>query len=294
MNNTFCLSFSDIGFQLLHVISGDNEPNINSNYQFYYPSPKAPDQIFSGESIAFISNSIYKFKTDNNVENFSLSFALPFNYADIKKVAFPLDSDKKQKKDQIEWELKTTLPGDLKDYKISVLNESNESSYSSAVVVAIKKELLVKLKYVADENKSTIKNVFLNSFALENYILHDNRYSEDKNFAFLKVNKNILEYHFFCGKQYFLSQIDSLDLLSRNKEEVVLELTHERYKNISNLFGQTLNENPFELYLYGSSLNEEIFNVLKKGLSIPVEYAQIEEFPTDEDYIYVEAWGSIL
>ena len=294
MNNTFCLSFSDIGFQLLHVITGDNGISINSNHQFNYPSAMPPDQIFSGESIAFISNNIYKFKTDNNVENFSLSFALPFNYADIKKVALPLDSDKTQKKKQIEWELKTTLSGDLKDYKISVLSESDESSFSSAVVVAIKKALLIKLKYIADENKCNIKNVFLNSFALENYILHDNRYNEDKNFAVLKVSKNILEYHFFSGKQYFLSQIDTLDLLSRRKEEVVLELTHERYKNISNLFGQTLNENPFELYLYGSSLNEEILNVLKKGLSIPVEYAHIDNFPTNEDYKYIEAWGSIL
>jgi len=294
MNNTFCLSFSDIGFQLLHVISDDNGNSINSNHQFDYPSPVSPDQFFSGEIIAFISNNIYKFKTDNNIENFTLSFALPFNYADIKKVAFPLKSDKAQKRKQIEWELKTTLQGDLKDYKISVLNESNKSSFSSAVVVAIKKALLVKLKYIADENSCGISNVFLNCFALENYILHDNRYNEEKNFAFLKVNRNVLEYHFFSGKQYFLSQIDSLDLISRNIEEVVLELTHERYKNISNLFGQTLNESPFELYLYGSSLNDEIFHVLKKGLSIPVEYAQIDNFPTNEDYKYIEAWGSIL
>ena len=84
------------------------------------------------------------------------------------------------------------------------------------------------------------------------------------------------------------------NIIIRSKKEVVLELTHERYKNISNLFGQTLNENPFELYLYGSSLTEEILNVLKKGLSIPVEYAHIDNFPTNEDYKYIEAWGSIL
>jgi hypothetical protein len=294
MNNTFCLSFSDIAFQLLHVTSDDNGNLINSNHQFDYHSPKSPDQIFNSKNISFISARIGQFAEENEIENFSLSFALPFNFADIKKVAFPLQSDKTLKKKQIEWELKTTLPGELKDYKISVLNELDEQSFSSAMVVAIKKELLIHLKQIADENKSNIKNVFLNCFALENYILNDNRFGDNKNFAFLKVNKNILEYHFFGGKQYFSSQIDSLDLSSRKKEEVVLERTYERYKNILNLFEQVLNKNPFELFLYGSSLNGDILNVLKKGLSIPVEYAKIDNFPTSEDYKYIEAWGSIL
>ena len=294
MNNTFCLSFSDIGFQLLHVISDDGAIKINSNHQFEYSSPKSPDQIFSPDNITFISDSLKRYKTENNIEKFVLSLAIPFNFADVKKVAFPLNSDKMQKKQQIEWELRTTLPGELKEYKISVLNEHDESYFSSAVVVAIRKDLLIRLKQIADDNEGEIENVFLNCFALENYILHNKNYTEDKNYTFVKINKNFLEYHFFSGKQYFLSQIDSLDLSSRNKQEVVLELTHERYKNISNLFGQTLNEKPFELYLYGSSLDEEIFKVLKKGLSIPAEYAQIVDFPTNEAYKYIEAWGSIL
>lgn len=292
--NTFCLSFSDIGFQLLYVTSDDNKNIIKSNHQFDYSSPKSPDQIFNSENISFISGKIGQFVTENSIENFSLSFAIPFNFADIKKVAFPLQSDKNLKKKQIEWELNTTLPGVLKDYKISVLNEMDESSFSSAMVVAIKKDLLSQLKQISDANKCSIKNVFLNCFALENYILHDNRFGDDKNFIFLKVNKNILEYHFFGGQQYFSSQIGSLDFSSRKKEEVILERTHERYKNILNLFEQVLNKNPFELYLYGSSLDEEILKALKKGLSIPVEYAKIDNFPTPEDYKYIEAWGSIL
>jgi len=294
MNNTFCLSFSDTAFQLLHIESDDNEKIIKSNHHINYSSPKSPDQIFNSECIAFVSSSINELKEEKGLENFSLSVTLPFNFADIKKVAFPNHSNKEQKRAQIEWELKTTLPGNLKEYKISVLNEFDESSFSSAVVVAIKKELLLKLKKVADETKGQIENVFLNCFALENYILHDNRYADDKNFAFLKVNRNTLEYHFFNAKKYFLSQIDSMDLSSRNKQEVVLELTHERYKNISNLFGQAQNEKTFELYLYGCSMNEEIFSSLKNGLSIPVERARINNFPGQDDYKYVEAWGSIL
>lgn len=294
MNNIFCLSFSDIGVQLLNVISDDNENTINSHHQFIYPSPKSSDQIFTRDNIPFIAESVLKFKTDNAVENFSLSFALPFNFADIKKVAFPLESNKTLKKEQIEWELNTTLPGELKDYKISVLNETNDVSYSSAVVVAIKKSLLNMLQQIAEECQSEIKSVFLSCFAIENYIMHDMHYRADKNFTFVKVSKNILEYHFYSGKQHYISQIDFLDLSSRNREEIIVELTHERYKKISNLFDQTMNKNPFELYLYGSFVDEKIIKALNKGLSIPVELAHIENFPDKNAYKYIEAWGSVL
>ena len=41
-------------------------------------------------------------------------------------------------------------------------------------------------------------------------------------------------------------------------------------------------------------MNSKTFETLKKGLSIPVEYAKIDNFSNDEAYKYIEAWGSIL
>lgn len=294
MNNTVCLSFSDTGFQLLNIISDDNEINIVSNHQFNFPSPKSYDQIFNTTNILFVIDSLIQFKKENNGEDFSLSFALPFNFADIKKVAFPSDSEKMQKKRQIEWELKTTLPGELSEYKISVLNEISEPSFSSAIVVAIRKILLEQLYDIAVKTNSKVRSVLLSCFAVENYIAKNNMFDQKKNFVFLKINKNIIEHHFFNGRDYFLSQIDSLDISTRSKEEIILELSHERYKNISNIFSQTTNDNPFELYLYGDYADENIFKTLKNGLSIPVEYPLIDNFPNSEGYKYIEAWGCFI
>lgn len=294
MNNTYCISFSDIDFQILHVSSQNNTLNVISAQIFKYPSIKPLDQLLSDENIRYISDAIEQSKKNLNIQNVGLSFVLPFNYAEVKRILLPTDSDGELKKHQIRWELETTLKNDINNYKISVLTEVREEAHKKAVVVAIKKEIIKKLQIIAQQNEADIENVILNCFALENFLINQKGFSLNKNYVFLKIDKNYLEYHFFSGDKYIVSQIYLLDNMSRTREEVIVETTNERNKNISNYIDKKTTENPLELIIYGSSVNQEIMEALKKGISSKVSYATIENFPFDDSYKFIESWGSFL
>jgi len=295
MNNTFCISFSDINFQLLHVSSQENALSIHSAKNFKYPSINSLDQFLSEDNINFISNSIDSFRRDHELNAaVTLSIVLPFNYAEVKKVLLPINSNKDLKRQQIKWELETTLTENIENYKISVLNERREENHIQAIVVAIKKDIIKKLQIIARQNMADINNVLLNCFWLENVLNKQEDFDISKNYMFLKVDKNYLEHHFFCGNKYLLSQIDLLENMSRPREEVIVEITNERYKNISNFIDKDLVNNPLELFVYGSSVSDGIFKALEEGLSSRVRYARVENFPTDDSYKYIEAWGTFL
>ncbi len=294
MNNTFCLSFSDIGFQLLHLNKQDDGNRLHSAHHFNYATIKSIDQIISDENISFVSKSINNFINENNIALSSLAFVLPFNFAEIKRIILPQNSDKNLKRNQIQWELETTLSGDLKEYKVFILDELEKDSYTYAIVVAIKKSVINHLQSIAEQNKVDISDVLLNCFSIENYLVNHKKFKPKKNYVFLKVNENYLEHHFFSGDKYLLSQIDLIDSASRPRNEVIVEIVNERYKNISNFIDKERIDNPLDLFVYGTSLNEETFGALNKGLSSKVNYALVENLSSTESFKFVEAWGAIL
>lgn len=294
MTNTFCLSFSDIGFQLLHLIQQDDRNTLHSAEQFSYTSTVPIDQIISDENILFISKILGKYIAEKGILSSSLSIVLPFNFAEIKRIILPQNSDKNLKRNQIQWELETTLSGDLRDYKVSILAETEKEFYNYAVVVAIKKSIINRLQSIAEQNKADISNVLLNCFSIENYLVNHNTFNVKKNYVFLKVNKNYIEHHFFSGDKYLLSQIDLIDSSSRSRNEVVVEIVNDRHKNISNFIDKEQNDNPLEFFAYGSSLTDETYDALKKGLSSKVNYALIESINSTDSFKYIEAWGSVL
>jgi DNA gyrase/topoisomerase IV subunit B len=130
---------------------------------------------------------------------------------------------------------------------------------------------------------------------LENYLENSIAFSPDQNYIFLKIGKKYIEQHFFLGKEYLTSYIDSLnDLQNRSKEEVILELSNERSKQVESLAQQMGNTNSFDLVIYGNSISESVKDTLKNGLSLSVEYATIGSYPEKDGYKFIEAWGSIL
>lgn len=294
MNNTFCLSFSDIGFQLLHLNKQDDGNRLHSAHHFDYSNIKSIDQIISDENILFISKSIHEYINENHISLSSISFVLPFNFAEIKRIILPQNSDKNLKRNQIQWELETTLSGNLKEYKVFILDEMEKDSYNYAIVVAIKKSIINQLQIIAEQNKVDISDVLLNCFSIENYLVSHKKFKAKKNYVFLKVNENYLEHHFFSGDKYLLSQIDLIDLSSRARDEVIVEIVNERYKNISNFIDKERIDNPLELFVYGTSLTEETFGALNKGLSSQVNYALVEDLTSTESFKFVEAWGAVL
>jgi hypothetical protein len=294
MNNTFCISFSDINFQLLHVSFENDALSIHSAQIFPFPSIKSLDQLLSQENINFISGLLNRYKEKTGLTNFSISFVLPFNYAEVKKILLPLDSNNDLKRQQIKWELKTTLGENINNYKISILNELKQDTYLQAFVVAIKKEIINKLQIIAQQNMADINNVILNCFSLEKFLTSQTDFKLNTNYVFLKIDGNYLEYHFFKGNKYLLSQIDLLDSNSRTREELIVEITNERYKNIFNLLDKESANNPLELKIYGSTVTQEISEALQKGISSRVSYATIQNFPSADSYKFIESWGSLL
>jgi hypothetical protein len=127
---------------------------------------------------------------------------------------------------------------------------------------------------------------------LENLLTEDKRFSENQNYYLLKNGDAFLEHHFFAGKQYLLSYIDPIKS-NRTREEYTLERSNERYKQISNLLSQ-LNKNQCVLYAYGNGLESSTMDNLKTGLSIDVAFAELNNFPQEESYKFVEAWGAVL
>lgn len=294
MNNTFCLSFSDSDFQLLHLTKKDDRNWLHSAHHFKYASIKSIDQIISEENITFISETIKTYIDKNDISSISLSFILPFNYAEIKRIILPQNSDKNLKRSQIQWELETTLSGDLKEYKVSIMAEMEKEHYNYAIVVAIKKTIIKRLQIIAEQNNADISNVLLNCFSVENYLVNHTLFKNTKNYVFLKINRNYLEHHFFSGEKYLVSQIDLIDSSSRLRDEIIVEIVNERQKNLFNFIDKTLLDNPLELFVYGSCLTEETYEALKKGLSSKVNYAKIDDISSTDSYKYVEAWGSIF
>ncbi|KAA3609851.1 MAG: hypothetical protein D8M58_08595 [Calditrichaeota bacterium] len=296
MNNTFSVSFSDNSFQLIHSASDGKEQALVSCSQHPYPNPVSVDQIFNPDNLLALIDAVNNLKTSNNLEDIELAFSLPFNYAKIKKVAYPKDSDKKLKRTQIEWELASVTSDNIKDFKISVLNENKKhSEYNEALIVAINKSLIKKLQYVAEESGAGISGVFLNCFSLENYLDYNKAFGQDQNYIFLKMGEKYIEHHYFLGKDYFSSCVDLvMEANNRSKEELVLELSNERYKQAVNIAGQMENSNKFNLIVFGNSVSESIVDTLKNGLSLSVEYAGIGNYSESDGYKYIEAWGSIL
>jgi len=296
MNNTISLSFSDNSFQLVHTTGEGPEHTLVSCNEHSYPQYISIDQVFNPDNLLSIIEAVNTLKKKNSLEEVDLSFSLPFNFAKIKKVAYPKDSDKKLKRSQIEWELESVISENIKEFKISILNENKDhKEYSEAQVVAINKALIKKLQFVAEESKAGISGVFLNCFSLENYLDQNNAFSPDQNHIFLKIGEKYIEHHFFLGKQYFSSYVDLLpELNNRRREEAILEITNERHKQVTNLAGQMDNKNKFNLIVYGNSVSESVVETLKNGLSLSVEYAGIGNYSEPDGYKYIEAWGSIL
>lgn len=294
MNNTLSISFSDTNFQLLFASSRDSAFKIQSAQSYYYPSIKSLDQLLSSENIDFILSVIKQFKEDSGITDMSISFTLPFNYAEVKNILLPSKCSTELKKQQIQWEISSTIANDLNLYKISLMKEIEKENHIQTIVVAIKKEILKKLQSIAQNIQADISNVILNCFALEKVLLSQKGFSFDKNYVLLKIENNYLEYHFFNGNKYLLSQIDLLDNLTRTKEELIVEITNERNKNISNFIDKESGNYPLELIIYGSSATEEVFEALRKGISTKVSYATIENFPSSDDFKYIESWGSFL
>lgn len=296
MMNTLSLSFSGDKFQLIHAEGENEDRKIISCMQYNYPQDLFFDQIFKSEHTRFVAETIQQFAKENQLDNLSILFALPFNIATIKKVAFPFDSSKEQKKAQIEWEFQTVLAGPIKEFKISVLAEKDvDSSHSQAIVVGINKKVIKELKSIAASINASLSSILLNCFAIENFIDHNQNYKNAENYVFLKVSKNFIEHHFYKGKEYFLSHIDPILLLNgRQREDVIVEITKEHYKNVENLINQTQAEQNFKLKAYGDSLSEKDMNALKKSLSFDVDYVQINEYEKDDGFKYLEAWGSLI
>lgn len=296
MNNLFSLSFSDNSFQLVYLINNGSEHKLISCNHYFYSQSVSIDQIFNQDNLNTVIEAINSLKDKNNLNNVDLSFSLPFNFAKIKKIAYPTESDKKLKREQIEWELEAVISGSIKEFKISVLSESkNNNDYSEALIVAINRSLIKKLQYIAEKSNTGIFGVFLNCFSLENYLEHNDDLRSDQNHVFLKMGEKYIEHHFFLGKQYLRSYVDVLiEVKNRSREEVILELSNKRYKQVANLAGQMENNNTFNLVVYGNSVSEGVVEALKKGLSLSVEYAEINNYSGTDGFNYIEAWGSIL
>ncbi len=295
MNNTFSLSFSDNSFQLVHSTNDGAESKLVSCSEFLYPRPVPIDEVFSDANIQAVTDYVNSLKTENNLQEVDIVFSLPFNYAHIKRVAYPTGSEKIVKRGQIEWELGYVLSENIKKYKISVLKDSKNTDYSEALIVAINKTLIQCLQSIAEKSGTRISGVLLNCFALENYLDNSIAFSPDQNYIFLKIGEKYIEQHFFLGKEYLTSYIDSVnDLQNRTKEEVVLELSSERSKQVESLAQQMGNTNNFDLVIYGNSFSESLKDTLKNGLSLSVEYATIGSYPEKDGYKFIEAWGSIL
>jgi Tfp pilus assembly PilM family ATPase len=295
MNNTFSLSFSDDSFQLLHLTNENSENTLVSSNHYPYPQSISVDEVFNPDNLLSVIDALNSLKVKNNLEEVDLAISVPFNFAKIKKVAYPNKSDKKLKRTQIEWELESVISENIKEFKVSVLKENNNKEYSEALIVAIHKSLIKKLQFVAEESNTGISGIFLNCFSLENYLDQNTAFSPDQNYLFLKIGEKYIEQHFFLGKQYLNSYVDPLtEQNNRSREEIILELTSERYKQIANLAGQMENENIFNLIVYGNSVSNKAVETLKKGLSLSVEYAEISNYSDQDGYKYIEAWGSIL
>lgn len=291
--NTFSISFSDNDFQLIHVVNEREKLNLQNGNQFPYPHSSGIDQVFCEENIAFVSNKIAELRKEKNIELLSLAFSIPFNYAVVKKVAFPHDSNKEQKRNQIEWELSANLSEPVKSYKIMIINQDQtKSAYAEATVVAISKEIIQKLLRIAEHNNAEIDRVFLNCFALENFLTEDQRFKDDTNYYLLKNGDSFLEHHFFAGKQYLLSFVDPIKS-NRSREEYTVERSNERFKQVGTLFSQ-INKNRCVLYAYGNGLESSTMDNLKSGLSIDAEFAELNNFPIEESFKYIEAWGAVL
>ena len=242
MINTFSVSFSDNAFQIIHVSNENEQQILHAGNQFAYPNISAIDQLFTSENINFVSDKISSLKEEKKIENLSLVFSIPFNYSIVKKVCFPHESSKEQKKNQIEWELSANLSEPINSFKIMIVNENKSApNYVEATVIAIDKKIIRMLSEIANDNNAEISRLMLNCFAIENYITEEKSFKTDINYYFLKNAEKYIEHHFYSGKQYLLSYIDPING-SRNRDEFIVERSNERYKQVLHLIKKLNNK----------------------------------------------------
>jgi len=295
MNNTFSISFSDSAFQLIHVVTDNGNAKVLSSNNYSFTKQGSLDQVFSQDNISFVSKVLAEKREILDEVSPSIVFCLPFNFATIKTIPFPADSDKAKKKSLIEWELNMALSEDIKEYKISIINEfQSNDEFSEVTVVAIKRSLLKDIQSLADENETSIDGIFLNCFSIENFLEKTN-FAAGRNHIFVKVNDKNVEHHFFNQKRHLTSFVDAI-ILNKNytREQYIVELAQDRIKQVSNLVTPRIDDSLFNLILYGPAINNELLKMFKDKMSMPVVSVPIPGLDEQESHTYIEAWGSIL
>lgn len=296
MQNTFSISFSDSAFQIVHSTQEGENSQFVAYEQNSFDQSVSIDALLKPQTLTKIVDRINQFKQQQSIEEAELVFALPFNYAHVKQVVFPAGTDKKEKRSIIEWEMEAVVHEPIKNYKMSVLNQRvHNEQYTQAMVVAINKTIIKELLTIAEKCNLTLASVVLNCFSLESVLDQANFKNETLNQLFLKVGTRFVEHHFFVDGQYHLSAIDLINSSeSRSFDDLLVESSKERIKQIANQVQQTGKNSQFEMFVYGDTLLEETVNALKSGLSLPVNYAQAGNGIKVDGYKYIEAWGAVI
>ena len=290
MNEIISVSFSDNSYQYViskdgHIVDAQDHPFVTfSSYE----------NLFDDIHLKEVSSKLSEVISVNQFKDAEIFITIPFNFSLFKKISVPPNSTKKEKREQINWELTSILPEPLSFYKISTLRPVELSDDIEEInVIAIPRKIIEQCSGMINQLQAKFSGLLINVLSLENF-LNSTLNQNTPITIFAKIAQSISEIHVYYEKNYLVSFFENVD--SESESDKIVELLKEKMKKVSSLIEQKYNAkiNTSDILLYGSNMDSDKLSLFKQNLTANVELASFKFIPPEISYKYIEAIGSIV
>ncbi len=266
---------------------------VKHSRRYVFEPPVTDFQLLNENPLAQWRDGLQNFLNEHQIDQAALNIVLPFNQAFVGTAYVPADADKAMKKQQIQWTLSQHLPDPLSEYKISVLDEVDDSETTHRIrMVAIEKALLKKIITAISGLNVELNALLINSFALENFLQKMNHV--DGVTHVVKIDHTHIESHFFengtYSQTYVHSIADAIPLVAGKIAEIINSTTKKYLQLNPETDGQKI-----RAIVYGNDDVNSLIHELGRKINIQVQPPEIiHPAESEPSALAIEALGALL
>ena len=287
MNNYFGISFSGRGLHLVHT----REDTLSSAEVIPYPLPPKLKELFADGFMEEMAKIVRDKKDEYDADDLSLKIALPAQYAFLKKVAVPLDTDSTTLFEQMKWDLDSYLPDKIENYKVVKTDiEYDFESHKELLVICINKSIIQSFIDLSTKAEAHLDELVLDTFCIERFLKNNNYWSESSNTVVIKIDTFVLKTDLFINGKYYQSFSEPLQGLTHNVplDERIQDIIKQHLGQIeSHLeFLPFVKVKDLNLFIHGCGLSDQIYNTLQSAVNqelirLPSPQRQIDNLNMD-------------
>ncbi|MBD3224843.1 MAG: hypothetical protein GF313_08945 [Caldithrix sp.] len=277
MDHLLGISFSQ---KSLNIVSGEGAsssgPGAVFCKQFIYPFKFYYDTLFETTSI----KSMVKLIRDSlNTDNPQIVIAVPNNYAVLKRVAIPDNSDVQLIKAQVKWELENTLSEPIENYKVIDYGKTYDyESYKERMFVCLHKTIMRQIMSMVNLLGGQLQSLILNGFAVENILEKVWQPKQITNALYTKVDTHTITHHLYINRAYYQTFIDKIKHEKKINAAVdkIADVILKRVKYVQAVVGEIpiTKSSDLTYFLASAVYNSELLSYMNKNA--PFNYEELE------------------